>query len=113
MAETPNYDEFQRVQSDEFDRTLDWDKAPLFEGIFRGTEEKQVKGRTRTFQLFTTYDGEDVTAWGTGVLDGRMKNVAPGSRVKIEYLGKTLVSKAGQPMHNFDVLWAAPAGSED
>lgn len=107
-----SYGEFQKVEDGEFARTLDWDTSPVFEGVYNGAITKVIKGKDRTFQEFTTEDGEDVQAWGTGVLDGRLKNVPVGNLVQITYLGKTLTNKAGQPMHNFDVLHADPVNLE-
>lgn len=104
-----SYGEYQAAPGGgDFPDTIDWDETPLFEGVYTGVVVKDIKGQARNIQTFTTLDGVDVEAWGTAILDARLKNVPVGNLVQINYLGKNAPTKRGVLAHNFDVLHAAP-----
>lgn len=47
--------------------------------------------------------GEEISVWGTGVLNEQMASVNPGSFVKVEWKGKVTSKKSGNPYHTWDV----------
>jgi hypothetical protein len=119
MAADVSYGEYVAAPGGDFARTIDWDEEPEFEGVYEGAVTRFIKGENRTIQTFRALPGavpedEDdrAEAWGTAILDARLKNVAVGNRVKITYLGKNAPTKRGVLAHNFDVLHAAPVGEE-
>lgn len=120
MSNAVNYDEFVKVEDGDFAKTIKWDEndanggQSVFIGTYRGAESRNVKGESRTFQTFTAEDGEPIEAWGTAILDSRLKSVPVGARVKVVYLGKNAKTKRGNLAHNFEVYVAAgsiPAGA--
>lgn len=96
----------KKIEGGDFARTIDWNEEPEFEGTYNGPVERVVKGETRTFQTFTDLEGNDVEAWGTAILDSRLKAVPAGSDVLVVYLGKNAKTKRGVLAHNFDVFVA-------
>lgn len=52
---------------------------------------------------------EDVSVWGSAVLDSKFEEIPVGSRVKIEFLGR-VKGKGPQPYKDFKVLYKAPIG---
>ena len=78
-----------------------WDKKEPIEGQLLGTEHN-VGPNDST--MYTVAVGDDeVKVWGSTVLDDKLKNVKPGSFVKIEYEGK-LKSKKGTEYHSYKVF---------
>lgn len=88
-----------------FATTIDWAETPLFAGTYNGSISKQIRGEARTFHTFTDDDGAEYEAWGTAILDSRLKDIVPGTFVQITYLGKNAQTKRGVLAHNFDVLY--------
>lgn len=77
----------------------DFDDAPVLEGIYVATktvetDDVQHPGQKRPTALYEiSIDGTDNpdsrrAVWGTAALDQKMKEIAIGSRVRIEYRGK-------------------------
>lgn len=109
-------EEFEDVQDASFARTLTWVTAEqadagegthVFIGSYQGPKEKTIKGKTRRFNQFIDESGEEVEAWGTTILDGRLDAVEKShglpARVRIEYLGKNAPTSHGTFAHNFRV----------
>lgn len=53
-------------------------------------------------------DGSMISFWGTTLLDARLKEVLPMSKVKIVYLGKATSDKTKRTYHNFDIFYQEP-----
>ena len=74
-----------------------------FVGVFKGTAEKEIKGKDRVLHTFEI-DGTDYTVWGASILDDRLKPVPAGSRCKVIKTGKKLQSASGNQPWEFKVL---------
>ena len=47
--------------------------------------------------------GEEVSVWGTGVLNEQLASINPGAFVKVEWKGKVTSKKSGNDYHTWDV----------
>jgi hypothetical protein len=75
-----------------------------FEGNYLGFEENVGPNNSMLYN-FKSLDGEAVAVWGSTVLDGKMKHIEPGMRVKIISLG-TKKSPKGNTYKDFAVsVW--------
>lgn len=92
----------------DFPSTWDFETQGDLEGVYTGTEVKDIKGKDRTIHSFEVA-GEPVTAWGTAILDDRLKPVESGSRVKVVKTGAKLATKAGRGAWEFKVFVARGA----
>ena len=77
-------------------------------GVFNGTEVINAKGKDRNLHSFEV-DSETVTVWGTAILDSRLGDVDPNSRVKVIKTGDKLPTKSGHQAWEFKVLVAKGA----
>lgn len=48
-------------------------------------------------------EGEEVSVWGTGVLNDQMSSVTPGAFTKITLTGKVIAKTSGNPYYTWDV----------
>lgn len=93
-------DEYQEVEGGNFPRTFypgpaEGEDGDL-EGTFVSSEEKLIKGKQRVIHTFRLKDtDETVTVWGAAILDSRLQDIQPGSRVKVVKTGKKLQSQTG------------------
>lgn len=83
----------------------DFDTQKEFEGEFIRKEEKVGPNNSNLyyFKAGVGVDEEEVAVWGGAVLDGRLAEVQPGTKVKIVYIGKQ-TSKRGNQFKNYDVF---------
>lgn len=100
-------EEFVEVKGGDFPAAHDFDKQDTIVGTFLGTEEKTIKGKDRVLHTVEV-DGEPVTLWGTAILDSRLSEVEPNTRVKIVRRGK-VPTKSGNQAWDFSVYVARSA----
>lgn len=77
-------------------------------GTFIGTETILAKGKDRTIHTFEV-SSETFNVWGTAILDSRLGDVDPGSRVKVVKTGEKIPTKSGNAAWEFKVLVARGA----
>lgn len=76
---------------------------PEMVGVYTGKEEN-IGENNSTVYNFETADGENVSVWGSTVLDTRLKNVKEGQEVKIKFLGEVpSPNRKGKTYKNFEV----------
>jgi hypothetical protein len=46
---------------------------------------------------------DNISIWGTGVLNGNVAEVEPGRLLFIKWLGKAISKKGGDPYHNWEI----------
>lgn len=96
-------DEYAEVTGGgDFPSTWDFEEQGDLVGTFTGSEVKEIKGKDRTIHSFDV-NGEAVNAWGTAILDSRLKDVEPGSGVKVVKTGAKLPTKSGRSAWEFKV----------
>ena len=99
-------DEFVEITGGgDFPKTWDFEEDGDLVGTFSGTVQKEIKGKERTLHNFSV-DDADVTAWGAAILDSRLADVEPGSRVKVVKSGDKLPTKSGRSAWEFKVFVA-------
>ena len=83
--------------------TWDYTNVPEIEGVL--TEKRENVGPNNSM-MYTIQqkDGTDIGAWGSNVLDGKMKGVEVGEEVKIVYKGKVTSEKTKRSYHDFAVF---------
>lgn len=75
-------------------------------GIYRSVKKAGKKNSNLyTFEV----DGEEITFWGTAVLDSRMKSVDFGDKALVHRTGEFLNTSSGNPAAEFKVLVARSA----
>ena len=90
----------------------DFEKEPEFIGVFISREE-HVGPNDSNLYTFEKKGGENISIWGSTVLDTRLKNVKEGEEVKIVYKGLAKEAKRGQnPAKLYDVYHREPEISE-
>lgn len=92
----------------DFPPVWDFEESGNLVGVFTGTDTINAKGKDRSLHSFEV-DGETVTVWGTAILDSRLSDVEPGSRVKIEKPGTKVATKSGHQAWEFKVFVAKGA----
>lgn len=107
-AQAAEADEFVEVKGGDFPETWDFEEQGDLVGTFVGTETKNIKDKDRTIHTFEI-DGENVTVWGTAILDSRLSDVDEGSRVKVVKTGKKISTKGGRQAWEFKVYVARGA----
>lgn len=87
----------------EFGDTWNPEEEKELIGTFMGKQEG-VGVNDSTIYEIKKDDGTVMSAWGSTVLDTRLKNLEGGERVKIVYNGlKDSSTKGRQPYKNFEV----------
>ena len=86
-------------------------KDKVLEGAYVSKEENQGQRKNSTIHHFDV-EGQEVTCWGTTVLDGKLASVEKhygfDAKVKITYKGEVEPKKGGKSYHDFDVeAWVA------
>ncbi len=67
----------------------DWETdGATIEGVYRGCEERVIKGRTARLYEVAQEAGPSILMWGTTVLDRLLHKVHEGQNVIVEYLGE-------------------------
>ena len=89
----------------DFPPVWDFEESGPLVGTFGGTEVINAKGKDRNLHTFEV-DGETVTVWGTAILDSRLSDVDPNSRVKVEKPGTKVATKSGHQAWEFKVFVA-------
>jgi len=65
---------------------------------------KMVKVGDKSHIIGEEEDSNEVSIWGTGVLNDNLKKIAPGQYIKIVWEGKAQPKKGSNPYHTWDVL---------
>lgn len=78
-----------------------WDGLAPIQGIYVGLETGVGKNKSNLYQL--KVGDENVSVWGSTVLDSAMGKVGRGMEVRIEPLGKK-VSKTGSEYKDYKVM---------
>lgn len=102
------YEEVTGSGGGDFPDTWDFDDAPELIGVFVGTVTKNIKGKDRTIHEFEV-DGETFNAWGTAILDDRLKALDGGTKVKVVKTGAKLPTQSGNGAWEFKVFAARGA----
>lgn len=81
-------------------------------GLFTGKEEHIGENDSNVYS-FEVEGGENITIWGTTLLDMRFKNLKVGEEVKVVYLGaEPSPKRKGKTYHNFEVWHRMPEFKE-
>lgn len=92
----------------DFPPVWDFEEQGDLVGVFNGTKTITAKGKDRSLHSFDV-DGDEVTVWGTAILDSRLADVEPGSRTKVQKPGTKVATKSGHQAWEFKVLVARGA----
>jgi hypothetical protein len=103
-------EEYEEVvgQADQWEEHGGSDFAPAHDfseplvGTLLRTETKEIKGKDRVLHTFDV-DGDEVVAWGTAILDNRLKGLE-GKRCKVVKTGKKITTKSGNGAWEFQVF---------
>lgn len=93
-AQAAEAEEYEEVKSADFPDTWDFDENPELVGTYLATKEVDTKHGKREVHQFNV-DGEDVDAWGTAILNSRMKDIESGTDVKVVKTGDKIKTKGG------------------
>lgn len=104
-------DEFVEVKGGgDFPPVHDFKENPVLVGTYLGSEDKNIKGNDQPSRIHSfEVDGETVQAWGSAILNSRLEDVEPGSRVKIEKPGTKVATKTGRQAWDWKVFVARSA----
>jgi len=72
------------------------------EGKYKGMKENVGKNNSRLYFVEKTV-GEEVSFWGSSLLDNQMRSVPVGSFVRIHYLGMAIAEKSKRSYKNFEI----------
>lgn len=102
-------DEFVEVKGGgDFAPMWDFEEQGDLIGTFKGTVVKDIKGEKRTLHEFEV-DGKEYQAWGAAILNSRLEDIEPGTRVKVVDTGNRIPTKRGKPAKEFKVFAARGA----
>lgn len=104
-AQAQEAEEFVEVTGGDFPGVWEFEERGDLIGTFLGTETINAKGKDRNLHSFDV-DGETVTVWGTAILDSRLKDVDPGTRVKVQKPGTKVPTRSGHQAWEFKVYVA-------
>lgn len=104
-------DEFVEVRGGDFPPVWDFDESGDLVGTYTGSQEVSTKHGERALHHFDV-DGQEVTLWGAAILNSRLEDVEPGSRVKVVLTGNKIPTKRGKPATEFKVFVAKGALSK-
>ena len=102
---TPEENTWEEVSPDTHDM-WDFRTKKTIQGVYVAKKENVGENDSNIYVL--NVGDEKVGVWGSAVLDGRFEQIAIGSEVKIEYLGKKTGEKGGREYHNF-IVYRRPA----
>lgn len=74
------------------------------EGYYVGCLENQGSEGKSTIHTFKKEDGEEVSIWGSAVIDDQLSKVEFGGYVLIKYLGLKKAKTGGRSYHDFEVF---------
>ena len=100
MPNKTNQD-WQEVNPDTQDM-WDFRNQSTIQGLYVAKKENVGENKSNIYVLNVA--NEKVGVWGSVVLDSRFEQIAIGSEVKIEYLGKVESESGGRAYHNFKVF---------
>lgn len=101
-------------------QTHDFETSPLLVATYRGSDDVTVgtaeAGDLRVSKMHRFLDerSEQVDVWGSVDLDRKIRDVNPGARVRIQFLGRQAVG-GGREMKMFELRVATntvPAANE-
>jgi len=103
-----NTDKWEKV---EMAPTWDFEESSEMIGTFIITEDKvgPNESKMHTFDV----EGSIFGVWGNTVLDDRLKQVQPGDKAKIVYVGLEKSEKSGREYKNFEVYRSKKIGKSD
>jgi len=104
-----NWDKAQEANA-QSDKT--WDQTAPLIGQFLGTKS-DVGPNNSEMHNFRDDAGENVGAWGSTVLDNKMKDVPIGSRTKVEFLGLKENPKSGRSFKDYSVVFFPPEATAE
>lgn len=96
--------EFEEVKG-EYARTHDFAENDTLIGVYQGGRTVNTKNGERTIHNFIDAEGS-VDAWGTAIINSRLKDVPQGVKVKIVSTGREVPTKNGRKAKEFQVLVA-------
>ena len=80
--------------------------GPVIQGIYTNLRTGVGQNESNVYEI-TLPDGRLVGIWGSGLLDGKFKEIPLGSEVNVQYLGiQQPKSAAGRPYSGFKVMYA-------
>lgn len=99
MTDDNGWTKVEQANSEEWD----YKTIPELVGVLTAKDENVGPNNSKLYR-FETKDGKAMGAWGSNVLDGKMKAVEVGEEVRLVYLGKKTSEKTGRSYHDFDVF---------
>lgn len=94
----------------------DFNLEPIVVGTFQRTDQITIRDRdTDEARLVNMHrllgdDGELVDCWGSAMLDDLLRKVAPGSRVRIQFLGSEELL-GGRTIKRYEVRLGKPVAA--
>lgn len=77
-------------------------------------KEQEIGPNNSNLYTFRMADGEEISVWGSTLIDNRMVRVELGNEVKIVYLGKVKSEKSNREYHNYEIYFRpAEKGDEE
>lgn len=80
----------------------DFEANPVLQGVLV-SKEAGVGQNDSNLYRFETKDGENVSLWGSVVLDDRLAQVDLGTELKISYKGKVKNEQSGRSFKSYEV----------
>lgn len=109
-TDTVSYDDFLGGEVEEvkgeYARTHDFAENDTLVGVYNGSRTVNTKNGERDIHNFTDPAGESVDAWGTAIINSRLKDVPQGAKVKIVSTGREVATKNGRKAKEFQVFVA-------
>ena len=109
-------DEFtEEIKGGDYAPTHDFAVNDTLIGTYLRSEEVKTKKGLSTKHTFSV-DGEEVDAWGAAILNSRLEQVEPGTRVKVVRRPEKITTSTGNTAWDFGVFvskraFAAKAGA--
>lgn len=100
--------EFVEVRGGDFPPVWDFEEQGDLIGTFTGSKGVTTKHGDRVLHHFDV-DGQEVTVWGAAILNSRLEDIDPGSRVKVVLTGNFIPTKRGKPATEYKVYVARGA----
>ena len=82
----------------------DWEKdGNELEGELIEIQENVGTNNSSIYRVKHSVSGEEVSFWGNTVLDNRLKDIEPGTKIKIHYLGIATSPKTNRKYKDFEI----------
>lgn len=93
---------------------IKWDEPKTIEGVYLGGEERSTDFGTNVVHSIRQDNGEIISFFGTAHTNEALKSVSEGTRIQVEYTGKTRKTTRGFRVKEFIVrVWEDETAPSD